>query len=324
MASAPSTDVRVRFCPSPTGNPHVGLVRTALFNWAFARHHQGTLVLRIEDTDAARDSEESYRQLLDSLRWLGLDWDEGPEVGGPHAPYRQSQRMDVYADVAHAAEGGRARLRLLLQRGGAGGPPRGRPRRGPPLRLRRPLPRPDRRADRRLPGRGPQRHRAVPHAGQGDHLHRPGARRADLHPGERAGLRHRPGQRRPALHPGQPGGRRPDGHHARAARRGPAVLHPAADRPLRGADRPRRRQADPGVRAPAVRDGRGQQEAVQARPGVLAQPLPRARLPAGGAAELPLAAGLVVLRRQGRLLARPRWSRSSTSATSTPTRRAST
>ncbi|MCQ4044461.1 glutamate--tRNA ligase [Streptantibioticus rubrisoli] len=97
MASAP---VRVRFCPSPTGNPHVGLVRTALFNWAFARHHKGTLVFRIEDTDAARDSEESYTQLLDSMRWLGLDWDEGPEVGGPHAPYRQSQRMDIYADVA--------------------------------------------------------------------------------------------------------------------------------------------------------------------------------------------------------------------------------
>jgi glutamyl-tRNA synthetase len=78
----------------------VGLVRTALFNWAFARHHGGTLVFRIEDTDAARDSEESYRALLDAMRWLGLDWDEGPEVGGPHAPYRQSQRMDIYADVA--------------------------------------------------------------------------------------------------------------------------------------------------------------------------------------------------------------------------------
>lgn len=100
MASAPSSNVRVRFCPSPTGNPHVGLVRTALFNWAFARHHQGTLVFRIEDTDAARDSEESYQQLLDSMRWLGFDWDEGPEIGGPHAPYRQSQRMDIYADVA--------------------------------------------------------------------------------------------------------------------------------------------------------------------------------------------------------------------------------
>ncbi|MEU8673183.1 glutamate--tRNA ligase [Streptomyces sp. NPDC048560] len=92
--------VRVRFCPSPTGNPHVGLVRTALFNWAFARHNKGTLVFRIEDTDAARDSEESYGQLLESMRWLGFDWDEGPEVGGPHAPYRQSQRMDIYKDVA--------------------------------------------------------------------------------------------------------------------------------------------------------------------------------------------------------------------------------
>ncbi|NHC44674.1 glutamate--tRNA ligase [Motilibacter aurantiacus] len=92
--------VRVRFCPSPTGNPHVGLVRTALFNWAYARHTGGTFVFRIEDTDAARDSEESYQALLETLRWLGLDWDEGPEVGGPHAPYRQSQRMDVYADVA--------------------------------------------------------------------------------------------------------------------------------------------------------------------------------------------------------------------------------
>ncbi|WP_328224086.1 glutamate--tRNA ligase [Streptomyces sp. NBC_00104] len=92
--------VRVRFCPSPTGNPHVGLVRTALFNWAFARHNGGTFVFRIEDTDAARDSEESYEQLLDSLRWLGFTWDEGPEVGGPHAPYRQSQRMDTYKEVA--------------------------------------------------------------------------------------------------------------------------------------------------------------------------------------------------------------------------------
>lgn len=107
MASA--TPVRVRFCPSPTGNPHVGLVRTALFNWAFARHHGGTLVFRIEDTDAARDSEESYQQLLDSMRWLGFDWDEGPEVGGPHAPYRQSQRMDIYQDVARKLlDGGHA------------------------------------------------------------------------------------------------------------------------------------------------------------------------------------------------------------------------
>jgi glutamyl-tRNA synthetase len=97
--SEPTSGVRVRFCPSPTGNPHVGLVRTALFNWAYARHTGGTFVFRIEDTDSARDTEDSYRQLLDALRWLGLDWDEGPEVGGPYAPYRQSQRLEVYADV---------------------------------------------------------------------------------------------------------------------------------------------------------------------------------------------------------------------------------
>jgi glutamyl-tRNA synthetase len=93
------SDVRVRFCPSPTGSPHVGLARTALFNWAFARHHGGTFVFRIEDTDAARDSEESYDTLLEVMRWLDLDWDEGPEVGGPHAPYRQSERTEIYADV---------------------------------------------------------------------------------------------------------------------------------------------------------------------------------------------------------------------------------
>ncbi len=93
------TAVRVRFCPSPTGNPHVGLIRTCLFNWAYARHTGGTFVFRVEDTDAARDTEQSYRQLLDALRWLGLDWDEGPEVGGPHAPYRQSERRSIYADI---------------------------------------------------------------------------------------------------------------------------------------------------------------------------------------------------------------------------------
>ncbi|MCV7193999.1 glutamate--tRNA ligase [Mycolicibacterium brumae] len=91
--------VRVRFCPSPTGTPHVGLIRTALFNWAYARHTGGSFVFRIEDTDAARDSEESYLALLDALRWLGMDWDEGPEVGGPYGPYRQSLRKDLHLDV---------------------------------------------------------------------------------------------------------------------------------------------------------------------------------------------------------------------------------
>lgn len=91
--------IRVRFCPSPTGTPHVGMVRTCLFNWAYARHTGGTFVFRIEDTDAGRDSQESYDQIIESLRWLGLDWDEGIEVGGPHGPYRQSERTEIYREV---------------------------------------------------------------------------------------------------------------------------------------------------------------------------------------------------------------------------------
>jgi len=89
-------ETRVRFCPSPTGTPHVGMVRTALFNWAYARHTGGKLIFRIEDTDAARDSEESFNQVLDSLHWLGINWDEGVGVGGPHEPYRQSERKQFF------------------------------------------------------------------------------------------------------------------------------------------------------------------------------------------------------------------------------------
>ncbi len=108
--SAPATesqpvvggDVRVRFAPSPTGTPHVGMARTALFNWAFARHHGGTFVFRIEDTDASRDSQSSFDELIDALGWLGLDYDEGPGVGGPYGPYRQSERADSHRRVAAA------------------------------------------------------------------------------------------------------------------------------------------------------------------------------------------------------------------------------
>ncbi len=88
--------VRVRFAPSPTGLLHIGGARTALFNWLYARHTGGVFVLRIEDTDAARNTEEALRVILDGLRWLGLDWDEGPEAGGPHGPYFQSRRREIY------------------------------------------------------------------------------------------------------------------------------------------------------------------------------------------------------------------------------------
>jgi len=90
----------VRFAPSPTGNLHIGGARTALFNWLFARHNGGSFILRIDDTDLARSTEESTRGILSALRWLGIDWDEGPVVGGPYGPYFQSQRLDIYKDMA--------------------------------------------------------------------------------------------------------------------------------------------------------------------------------------------------------------------------------
>src|SRR3954453_9328651 len=100
---------RVRFAPSPTGYLHVGGARTALFNWLFARRHGGAFVLRIEDTDTERSSWDMVTGIVEGLRWLGLDWDEGPDVGGPHAPYFQSQRLEKY----------RERANVLVQQGKA-------------------------------------------------------------------------------------------------------------------------------------------------------------------------------------------------------------
>ena len=92
--------VRVRFAPSPTGELHVGNIRTALFDWAYARHTGGTFIFRIEDTDTERVTDEYIQKAIDTLKWLGMDWDEGPEVGGPNGPYLQSQRLDIYAEWA--------------------------------------------------------------------------------------------------------------------------------------------------------------------------------------------------------------------------------
>jgi glutamyl-tRNA synthetase len=101
--------VRTRIAPSPTGDPHVGTAYQALFNYAFARRHGGRFILRIEDTDRARSTPESERAILESLRWLGLQWDEGPDVGGPHGPYRQSERLAIYhAEVERLLAAGHA------------------------------------------------------------------------------------------------------------------------------------------------------------------------------------------------------------------------
>jgi nondiscriminating glutamyl-tRNA synthetase len=108
-ADESAVPARVRFAPSPTGHLHLGSARTALFNWLFARGQGGRMVLRIEDTDVERSRREWEEAILEDLRWLGLDWDEGPDLGGPHSPYRQSERGEIYREHA----------RLLVEKGRA-------------------------------------------------------------------------------------------------------------------------------------------------------------------------------------------------------------
>ena len=91
---------RLRFAPSPTGHLHIGGARTALFNWAWARRTGGAFLLRIEDTDRERSTQDAVQAILEGMRWLGLDWDEGPDVGGPHGPYFQTERLGIYAGHA--------------------------------------------------------------------------------------------------------------------------------------------------------------------------------------------------------------------------------
>ena len=91
--------IRVRYAPSPTGHLHIGNARTAIFNYLFARHNKGKFIIRIEDTDTKRNIEDGERSQLENLKWLGLDWDEGPDVGGDYGPYRQSERRDIYTPL---------------------------------------------------------------------------------------------------------------------------------------------------------------------------------------------------------------------------------
>src|SRR3954462_6189273 len=92
--------MRTRFAPAPSGDLHVGNIRTALYSWSLARRHGGTLLLRVEDTDRSPGTDEAFAAAIDVLRWMGIDYDEGPDIGGPYAPYRQSERLDIYADAA--------------------------------------------------------------------------------------------------------------------------------------------------------------------------------------------------------------------------------
>ncbi len=314
--------VRVRMAPSPTGSPHVGLVRTALYNWAFARHHGGTFVFRIEDTDASRNTKESYDALLDLFHWLGLGWDEGPEVGGDHGPYLQSERGHLYEQALTLLDEAGYTYRCYCtndeveeRRKASGSKIMGYDRhcrdltddqvaayeaegRGAVLRFRMP--------DGEIAFDDLVRGRVSFHS---DHVPDYALARANGDP----------------LY---------------------TLVNPVDDalmeitHVLRGEDllssTPRQiplyaALAEVGigsgaaaVRAPALRDGPGQQEALQARPGGQRARLPRGGLPPRGPAQLPRAARLGDLGRPRHLHPRGDGGRRSTSATSTPTRRAST
>ena len=234
---------RVRFAPSPTGYLHVGGARTALFNWLFARRHGGTFILRIEDTDTERSSDEMVAGILESMRWLGLDWDEGPGIGGPHAPYFQTQRFERHKAAAHQLLAPRSRVQVLLLAGTAQGKARsgGKSRRG--LEIRSHLPGSFRRraAASRVDWRAAGD--AVQSAGREDIVYRSRARPHRSRSRADRGFRH-PAFERPAdLSP--VGGRRRHrhGHHACDSRRRSHFEHAEAHSAVAGARAERRRSS---------------------------------------------------------------------------------
>ena len=237
--------------PSPTGSPHVGLVRTALYNWAFARHHGGTFVFRIEDTDTARNTQESYDALLDLCGGSGSTGTRARRSAGRTRPYLQSERFDMYADVAaRLREAGHA-YRCYCTADELDDATSRRGRRAGHLATTATAGASPSSRWRAFEGEGACSGPAVPDARRADHLHRPGARRDHLPGRARARLRAGAGQRPSALHAGLPGRRRADGDHPRAARRGPALLDSAAGRAPRRA-RARSASATAGCRSSAT------------------------------------------------------------------------
>ena len=267
--------VRVRVAPSPTGDPHVGTAYQALYNYAFAKSRGGKFILRIEDTDQARSTRESEQAILDSLRWLGLPWDEGPDVGGPCAPYRQSERTEIYRRHVDELLAEGARLPLLLHRRAAR---RDAPRaegEGAARRLRPAVP-------RALPGgvgaprRGRRAVRGPDEGAAGRALRDPGppARRDP----QGLGQRRRPGaaqvRRLPDLPPGQRRRRPADGDQPRHPRRGVDQLGAEAPPALRVL-----RLGAAGLLPPAppAQQRQGQDQAQQAQEPDLDRVLPAAR-----------------------------------------------
>ena len=298
--------------PRPA-RPHVGLARTALFNWAFARHHGGTFVFRIEDTDAARNTQESYDALLEVMRWLGFDWDEGPEVGGPHGALPPVRALRHLRRRARAGCASRRTPTTATA-----------PTRSSTRAARRPAPRcrgttataatstDEQLAAYEAEGRKPVvRFRMPDGAITFDDLVRG---EITFQPENVPDYVLVPGQRRPALHAGQPGRRRADGDHPRAARRGPALLDAAPDRAVRRARRDRRRRrACPSSATCPTSWARATRSSPSATREANLLGYRDARLPARGAAQLPGAARLGDRRGPRHLLHGRRWSRPSTS-----------
>ena len=253
--------MRVRFAPSPTGHLHVGNARTALFNWLLARGQGGTFILRIEDTDLERSTRESEAQILEDLRWMGLQWDEGVEAGGAVGPYRQSERFDIYRSHTEQLLAVRPWLSLLLLGREAGGRAPGATRGGAAAALCGHVPArsiPADSARRQAAGepavvrlRVPANREVVFHdlvrgtvTFHTDQIGDPGARALRRHPGLQLRGRHR----RPA-----------DGHHARDPRRGPHLEHAAPGARVRGV-----RLDAAGLRAPLAGAGARSRAALEA------------------------------------------------------------
>ena len=254
--------VRDRFAPSPTGFLHIGGVRTALFNWLFARKHGGQFVLRIDDTDQERNVEAALAPILHGFRWLGVDWDEGPEVGGPHAPYFQSQaRRALPGGGRPAARVGPRLSRLRHARGDGRRAQGGRGGEAAVLYSRRWMAESD--ADRarfEAEGRKWVVRLKMPREGK-LRAARPRARRRRVRVGAGGRPRHPARRRHLHLSPGQRRRRSRLRDHARHPRRGAPVEHAAAD-----VHRPGARLPAAGVRAPAVRRRAGlEAQAVQAQ-----------------------------------------------------------
>src|SRR5918992_213243 len=255
-----TSQIRVRYAPSPTGSLHVGGVRTALFNWLFARKNDGTFVLRIEDTDLERSTEESVEQLKRSLRWIGLDWDEGPEIGGPYVPYRQTERFDLYREAARKLlDSGLAYRDFATPEELAEFRERVRAEGRQPIYTGGEYREMDpEEAHRRAETGEPHTVRMrTPH--EGKTVGGPYPRSGNVREREHRGLRADEVHRHPDLQLRGGGGRRADEDQPRHKGRGPPLEHAAPDPHLRS----------PGIRATGLRPrpagfGTGQEEALQA------------------------------------------------------------